>query len=146
MSFLFRSAGIALAASAAIGGMLMAPSAQAAPAKQQACTDWSDPSGLANPTTARSVRSASGVLYELRYHDGTGCAWGRISNGRKYDSIWLDRARNIHEAGAGRWEPRLGFSMLGTDTGLYTAAFDDNSRVMRACGEASGQIVCTDWW
>lgn len=147
MGFVRRGAAVALAASAIVGGVLVAPQAQAASSGElRACRDWSDPAGLANPRTAKSKRAASGALFELRYHDGSACAWGRISGGRKYDEVWVDRASSLAEANAGHWEPQLGFSMLGTDTSVYTAAFDDAGLVMRACGKASGEIVCTGWY
>ncbi|WP_455359709.1 hypothetical protein [Streptomyces sp. SYSU K21746] len=147
MNISLRRTGIAFAGSVLVGAAFLVPQAQAAPSGQaRACQDGSDPASLANPRTAKSVRAPSGALFELRYHDGSACAWGRISSGRKYDSLWVDRAHSLADARAGRWEPQLGFSMLGTATGTYTPAYDDEGYVMRACGEASGTIVCTGWY
>ncbi len=147
-----RTSSIAASIIAAIAvlGLVQVQNASSASADPvgalRACRDGSDPAGLAGPRTARSVRAPSGALYELRYHDDSACAWGRISNGRKYDTVWVDRAYSRAEGNAGRWEPQLGFSMLGTATSTYTPAYNDDLVVMRACGQASGRIVCTDWY
>nr|WP_303246573.1 hypothetical protein [Streptomyces sp. NA04227] len=105
-----------------------------------------DPSSLESPSTKRSVRAASGTLYELRYSSTAACAWGRIQYGHMYDELWVDRARSLTDANAGRWEPQLGWMMLGTDTWGYTPAYDDDGMVMRACGRSWGQVVCTGWY
>ncbi|GIG62577.1 hypothetical protein Lfu02_69490 [Longispora fulva] len=144
MKWPVRLAGIALAVSAVAAGVFVTPQAALA---RGGCADGEDPSTFSTHRTVRSVRAASGALYELRYDDVTQCAWGRISQGHSFDSFWVDRAASLTEAYAGHWEPQLGYGLLTQGvTGAYTGAYNDSPQVMRACGSSNGQIVCTQWF
>jgi hypothetical protein len=63
----------------------------------QAADPWTCPSG-SNPgvwdpsliTTPRPPVYVWNRKIELRYHSGTRCAWGRISNGLSGDQVWVD--------------------------------------------------------
>jgi len=133
-----------LAASAAVIG----PIGVAQPAA--AANPWTCPAGgnpsLWDPRSMSTVGTAE-VWWrkiELRYHSGTRCAWGRISNGSHGDSVWVDWSSN----GGQTWKqldvtkiPRGGHE-------AHTVAHNDAAYVMRACGKAGNrrEIACTGWY
>ncbi|WP_018349906.1 DUF2690 domain-containing protein [Longispora albida] len=87
----------------------------------------------------------AGRIIQLRYNPNSWCAWGRISNGRQGDHIWVDRSTD-----GGRTWQQLGWTTIAgaTSTQRYTEAFyDGGNYVMRACGDAgfNTPITCTGW-
>jgi hypothetical protein len=101
-----------------------------------------------NPYTPRSA-SLFGRTIELRYSAVTRCAWGRISNGSAGDSVWLNR-KNPDGSGSVDLTGVGGKAFIGTGSRstYIPTAFNDNTKLMRACGKANDRpdIVCTGWF
>ncbi|GHI09475.1 hypothetical protein Scel_77960 [Streptomyces cellostaticus] len=131
-----------------LSGAIVVPIGGATPAA--AANPWTCPAG-GNPDVwdprYTSTVSTAGVWWrkiELRYHSRTRCAWGRISNGSRGDSVWVDWSAN----GGQTWKqldvtkiPRGGHE-------VHTVAHNDAGYVMRACGKAGNrrEIACTGWY
>ncbi|WP_412538410.1 hypothetical protein R8Z50_21460 [Longispora sp. K20-0274] len=97
-----------------------------------------------SPITALPAVTVWGRTIELRANSNQICAWGRISNGSVGDQVWVDRSYN----GGAIWE-QLSITTITSGTGTFTDVFNDNGKVMRACGKAGNrpEIVCTKpWW
>jgi len=125
-------------------GLLSVPAAAPALAEGGCIASASQP----NPYTPRSA-SLFGRTIELRYSAVTRCAWGRISNGSAGDSVWLNR-KNPDGSGYVDLTGVGGKAFIGTGSrSTYTpTAFNDNTKLMRACGKANDRpdIVCTGWF
>jgi len=79
---------------------------------------------------------------ELRYHTGTRCAWGKISNGSPGDSVWVDWSAN----GGSSWRQLSVTRIASGYRQVYTLAHNHEA-LMRACGKAGNrpEVRCTDW-
>jgi hypothetical protein len=81
---------------------------------------------------------------QLRATTDDVCAWGRIINGVPGDTVWVDRSDN----GGPPWE-QLGASRISAGSTVFTPAYNDVNKKMRACGHPNGypgQVACTYWW
>lgn len=150
MSFgrLRRGKSTTLAWTLVLSAAIVVPIGGATPAS--AANPWTCPSGgnpsLWDPRYTSTVGTAK-VWWrkiELRYHNGTRCAWGRISNGSRGDSVWVDWSAN----GGQTWK-QLGVTKIprgGHE--VHTVAYNDARYVMRACGKAGNrpEIACTGWY
>lgn len=111
------------------------------------CKGDTDPTSL---TGARTMRTAGPGAYgtlELRA-DGTDnghCWWGRISNARNNDSVWIDVAYSLADAANGEWFGPRGKRWVVSGTGQYSLAYNPLNAV-RACGAFNGAIRCTSWY
>jgi hypothetical protein len=123
----------------------------ALPHPARAASEWDCPAG-SNPavwdpayiSTPIAAKTLWGRKIELRYHSRTRCAWGRISNGSRNDSVWVDWSKD----GGRNWR-QLGVTEIPwSGTQVYTPAYNDRGYVMRACGKAGDrvEIACTGWW
>ncbi|MEU5690506.1 hypothetical protein [Actinosynnema sp. NPDC020468] len=90
-----------------------------------------------NPVTMHNGR-----VVELRASNRTRCAWGRLSSATPGEEIWTDRMR---PDGSG-YEGFLGYRRVDSGDGAHTGAYDDDGRLMRACGSSAGRIECTGWF
>ncbi|GAA3857963.1 hypothetical protein GCM10022243_24520 [Saccharothrix violaceirubra] len=84
----------------------------------------------------------NGRIVELRASNTTKCAWGRISEATPAEEIWTDRT-NLDGSG---YEGFLGYIRVETGTGAHTEPFDNNGKLIRACGSSAGRIDCTGWF
>jgi hypothetical protein len=110
--------------------------------------DTLDPSQAQSETFPTPNVDLNGDVIELHVDDVLGMAWGSIDTGQLNDSIWLDRSWD----GGNTWDGLLGQAWIpsgwtGTRTLMYNMYDpDDHARaVVRACGDAGGQVACTDW-
>ena len=110
--------------------------------------DTLDPSQAQSETFPTPNIYLNGDVIELHVDDVLGMAWGSIDTGQLNDSIWLDRSWD----GGNTWDGLLGQAWIpsgwtGTRTLMYNMYDpDDHARaVVRACGDASGQVTCTSW-
>ncbi|MFJ3903747.1 DUF2690 domain-containing protein [Streptomyces sp. NPDC090025] len=120
-----------------LGGVAgTAQAATTAPSGALACS-------TANATSPRTA-SVDGIRIELRYSTSSRCAWGRITNADPGDKVWVDRSTD----GGGTWTGPLGMTSVSTGSDVYTPAFDDAGKVMRACAwnDTTGNIRCTGWY
>lgn len=127
------SVALVLAVTAAACLALSAPVAQAA-----------DGCSYDRPFSPK-VTSVAGRTVELRANNHPyACAWGRLSNGRPGDQVWVDRSWD-----GGRTWQQLSLQQLRTGAQIYTEAYNDVAYVMRACGSpwvGYELIACTGWW
>jgi hypothetical protein len=81
---------------------------------------------------------------ELRATGDNICAWGRISNGDPGDLVWVDRSTD----GGAHWEQLSIQSIPSGSRSTFTDAYNDNRKLMRACGKAGNrpEVACTGWW
>lgn len=84
----------------------------------------------------------NGRVVELRASNKTRCAWGRLSDGKPGEEIWTDR-KNLDGSG---YQGFLGHTRIESGTGAHTEAFDNDAKLLRACGSAQGHIECTGWF
>jgi hypothetical protein len=110
--------------------------------------DTLDPSQAQSETFPTPNIHLNGDVIELHVDDVLGMAWSSIDTGQVNDSVWLDRSWD----GGGTWDGLLGKAWIpsgwtGTRTLMYNMYDpDDHARaVVRACGDASGQVTCTNW-
>jgi hypothetical protein len=110
--------------------------------------DTLDPSQAQSETFPTPNVYLNGDVIELHVDDVLGMAWSSIDTGQLNDSVWLDRSWD----GGGTWDGLLGKAWIpsgwtGTRTLMYNMYDpDDHARaVVRACGDASGQVTCTNW-
>ncbi|WP_163571845.1 glycosyl hydrolase [Fodinicola feengrottensis] len=99
-----------------------------------------------NQNTAKTARSTSvwSRTIELRANTNNVCGWGRISNGDPGDLVWVDRSYD----GGAHWE-QLSITTIPTNSRTtFTAAYNDQGHLMRACGKAGNrpEVACTGWW
>ncbi|WP_367131279.1 hypothetical protein [Saccharothrix sp. HUAS TT1] len=117
-------------------------SAAPADAREPGC-DYLEPftpfdvAGGDNPVT-----TPNGRVVELRASNRTRCAWGRLSDGKPGEEIWTDR-KNLDGSG---YRGFLGYTRIQSGNGAHTEAFDNDARLMRACGSSEGRIECTGWF
>ncbi len=123
----------AIAATGLAGGIVLA-----APGPAQA----SDGCTYGSPFTPRST-SLFGRLIELRANTSEVCAWGRISNGSVGDQVWVDRSTD----GGNTWQ-QLSITTITSGRSVFTDNFNDQAKLMRACGKAGDrvEVACTSWW
>ncbi len=101
---------------------------------------------LWNPALISTERSATlfGRTFELRFHSGANCAWGKISNGSRGDSVWVDWSID----GGDTWKQLSVTRIPYGGRQVYTVAHNHSGYTMRACGKAGNRpdIACTGWW
>jgi len=146
-----RRALILLAALAVVLAPLIGAAPRAAASTTDVCAlycDTLDPSQAQSETFPTPNVDLNGDVIELHVDDVLGMAWGSIDTGQLNDSIWLDRSWD----GGGTWDGLLGQAWIpsgwtGTRTLMYNMYDpDDHARaVVRACGDAGGQVACTNW-
>ncbi|MEU4743406.1 hypothetical protein AB0G02_23490 [Actinosynnema sp. NPDC023658] len=90
-----------------------------------------------NPVTMRNGR-----VVELRTSNRTRCAWGRLSDAKPAEEIWTDR-KNVDGSD---YQGFLGYTRVQSGNGAHTEAFDNNAKLLRACGSSEGRIECTGWF
>lgn len=149
---MFASVGAALLALVA-GAVPAAAETGTQPAMRGPFCNGGDPAG--HPASQLSTHgstllrgSPDDTLLELRYWSKGECAWGRITNGRVGDQVWVDRkpasqaANDPHE--------QLGATQITSGTSQYTTEWDDHNYLMRTCGRRAGgstnTIRCTTWF
>ncbi|MHC3474991.1 hypothetical protein ACYF6T_40815 [Streptomyces sp. 7R007] len=111
------------------------------------------PTSLPNPRTARlNDYDAYGRVVELRHApeiysdpsvDEPDCTWGRISNARLGDLVWVDRSSD-----GGRTWTQLSITRVTSGTSAFTGAWTNAGTWMRACisvPNISG-AKCTPGW
>jgi Glycosyl hydrolase family 76 len=139
----------------AVLAVALAPLLGAAPRAAASTTDVCalycdtlDPSQAQSETFPTPNVDLNGDVIELHVDDVLGMAWGSIDTGQLNDSSWLDRSWD----GGSTWDGLLGQAWIpsgwtGTRTLMYNMYDpDDHARaVIRACGDAGGQVACTDW-
>lgn len=86
-----------------------------------------------------------GSSVDLRYSIDNKCAWGRLDDGHLGDEVWTDRE---HPDGSG-YQGMLGYTKIISGNEVYTAMWNDDNLLMRACanraGGNPGTIRCTGW-
>ena len=142
---------IILVALAVVLGPLLGAAPRAAASTTDVCAlycDTLDPSQAQSETFPTPNVYLNGDVIELHVDDVLGMAWASIDTGQLNDSIWIDRSWD----GGSSWDGLLGKAWIpsgwtGTRTLMYNMYDpDDHARaVVRACGDASGQVACTSW-
>jgi hypothetical protein len=84
----------------------------------------------------------TGRVVELRASNKTRCAWGRISSGTTGEEIWTDRMNSD----GSRYEGFLGYTRIDSGGSKHTDAFNNDNKLMRACGSSQGRIECSGWF
>ena len=139
----------------AVLAVALAPLLGAAPRASASTTDVCalycdtlDPSQARSETFPTPNIYLNGDVIELHVDDVLGMAWASIDTGQLNDSTWIDRSWD----GGSTWDGLLGKAWIpsgwtGTRTLMYNMYDpDDHARaVVRACGDASGLVTCTNW-
>lgn len=84
----------------------------------------------------------TGRVVELRASNKSKCAWGRLSSGTPGEEIWTDR--KSHDGSA--YEGFLGYTRIDSGDAKYTEPFNNDNKLMRACGSSHSVIECTGWF
>jgi hypothetical protein len=94
-------------------------------------------------TPINPVYTWGGRKIELRANTSQVCAWGRITSAGVGDLVWVDRSYD-----GGRTWQQLGITQVAWGNSVYTPAYNDVGRVMRACAKTivDPDVVCTGWW
>jgi hypothetical protein len=138
MNPVLRRVGAVLTATAVLTASVVVP----AHASDPGC-DYEEPFtpfdvvGGDNPVVMQTSR-----VVELRASNKTRCAWGRISSGTAGEEIWTDRSN----ADGSGYQGFLGYTRIDVGGSKHTDAFNNDNKLMRACGSSQGQIECTGWF
>ncbi|WP_186001599.1 hypothetical protein [Streptomyces sp. IB201691-2A2] len=147
-----RGACAALAAAIVGSALAFGTTTASASAAKWGCEGGS-PVSLPNPKTARINNNAYGRVIELRHApeiysdpsiDEPNCTWGRISNARVGDLVWVDKSWD-----GGRTWSQLSITRVTSGTSAYTGAWTNAGTWMRACisvPNVSGAKCTPGWW